>query len=148
MVWKLPHILLVPFLILVAQAQSSSRYRELKKVITANVGFAHESQGVNMYTLVALRGCVSAKDVGVLSQMLSDSDVIVKMASARVLVDLGSTGKAAVQQQIHKTPNVSDRSILGEAVKAVAEPTYRPILDYPLTKAERERIRGCSSKSR
>jgi hypothetical protein len=139
-------LLVIPFLALFTQAQTSSRYRELKSVVRANVGFAHLTRGMNMYTLIALRGCVNTEDVGVLSQMLTDKDPVVRMASAHVLVDLGTTGKQAVQEQLDKTVNPAERSTLREALNDAASPTYRPILDYPLTKAERDRIRGCPAK--
>jgi len=141
-------LMLIPFLVIFAQAQPSTRYRELKNIVNANVGFAHATRGLNMYTLIALRSCVSTKDVGVLDQMLKDTDPIVRMASAHVLVDLGATGKQAVQEQIDKTVSPSERSTLTEALNDAASSTYRPILEYPLTKAERDRIRGCPAKSR
>ena len=101
-----------------------------------------------MYTLIALRSCVSAKDIGVLDSMLKDTDPIVRMASASVLVDLGTAGKQAVQDQLDKTVNPSERSTLTEGLTDAASPTYRPILEYPLTKAERNRIRGCLANPR
>ena len=38
-----------------------------------------------MYTLIALRSCVSTADIGVLTQMLQDPDRIVRMTAANVL---------------------------------------------------------------
>jgi HEAT repeat protein len=140
-------MMVIPFLALFTQAQTSSRYRELKSTIDANVGFAHLTRGVNMYTLIALRSCVSANDVDVLKQMLIDKDPIVRMASAQVLVDLGDTGKQAVRERLEKTVKPAERSTLAEALNDAASPSYRPILEYPLTKAERDRIRGCPAKS-
>jgi hypothetical protein len=150
MTCKIHHLslMLIPFLVTSAGAQPSSRYRELKNIINANVGFAHATRGVNMYTLVALRSCVSTSDVVVLDQMLKDADPIVRMASAGVLVDLGTVGKQAVQGRLAKTVEPSERLKLMEALNDAALSTYRPILDYPLTKAERDRIRGCPAKSR
>jgi hypothetical protein len=40
-------------------AGAESRYDKLTRVINRNTGFAHMTRGVNMYTLIALRSCVS-----------------------------------------------------------------------------------------
>jgi hypothetical protein len=140
-------MIFIPFLVVFAYAQTSNRYREFKHIINANVGFAHGTRGMNIYTLIALRSCVSAKDVGVLDQMLNDPDPIVRMASAHVLADLGNKGKQALQAQLDKTADVSERGTLTQALNDAASPAYRPILQYPLTNAERDRIRGCPAKS-
>ena len=40
-------------------AAAASREDELKRVIKHNTGFAHMTRGMNMYTLIALRSCVT-----------------------------------------------------------------------------------------
>jgi hypothetical protein len=129
-----------------AQAQVASNYHGLRRVIRSNVGFAHLTRGVNMYTLVALRSCVSTNDIGVLSQMLTDSDRLVRMASAYVLVDLGVEGRQAVAKQLNRTGDPAQRSVLTEALNSAASPTYQPILNYAPTAAERNRVRHCPRK--
>ena len=41
-------------------AAAAAREDELKRVINRNTGFAHTTRGTNMYTLIALRSCVTA----------------------------------------------------------------------------------------
>ena len=55
----------IVFLLFISSAsgQSARRYAELRRVIDRNTGFAHATRGVNMYTLYALRGCVTEKDI-------------------------------------------------------------------------------------
>jgi len=126
-----------------APAQSSDRSAELRRVIDRNTGFAHATRGVNMYTLYALRGCVSQKDIPVLERLLSDKDRIIRMAVADVLADLGSAGQEAVRAKLKETKVPSERSMLQEALDDAQKPSYRPILQYPLNAGERTKIRGC-----
>lgn len=126
-----------------APAQSSDRSAELRRVIDRNTGFAHATRGVNMYTLYALRGCVSQKDIPVLERLLSDKDRIIRMAAADVLADLGSAGQEAVRAKLKETKDPSERSMLQEALDDAQKPSYRPILQYPLNAGERTKIRGC-----
>src|ERR1700687_2763725 len=79
-----------------ASGQSADRYAELRRVIDRNTGFAHATRGVNMYTIYALRGCVTEKDIPVLEHLLHDKDRITRMAASRVLADLGPVGQEAV----------------------------------------------------
>jgi hypothetical protein len=84
------HILtsfLVSTILLIAQ---SARYRELLAVIDRNTGLAHMTRGVNMYTLYALRSCVSDRDIPVLRDLLRDKDRVSRMAAASVLADMGA----------------------------------------------------------
>ncbi len=96
-----------------------------------------------MYTLYALRGCVTQKEVPVLAEMLSDKDRITRMAAADVLVDLGKDGRQAVESRLKETKDTSEKMMLQEALNESAKPDYRPILDYPLSDRERRQIRGC-----
>ena len=128
---------------LTVQGQGASNYRGLRKVIRSNVGFAHLTRGVNMDTLVALRTCVGTNDVGVLGQMLTDRDPLVRMASAYVLADLGSAGQQVLAEQIKKTVDPGRRSVLTEALRDVASATYRPILNYARPETAQHRIRSC-----
>ena len=133
------------FLLLISSAsgQSTGRYAELRRVIDRNTGFAHATRGVNMYTLYALRGCVTEKDIPVLERLLSDKDRITRMAAAGVLADLGPTGQEAVRAKLRGTRDVSERIMLQEALDDAQKPDYRPILQYPLNARERAGIRGC-----
>lgn len=126
-----------------ASGQSASRYAELRRVIDRNTGFAHATRGVNMYTLYALRGCVTEKDLPVLERLLSDKDRITRMATADVLADLGIAGQEVVRSKLRGTRDASERIMLQEALDDVQKPDYRPILQYPLDARERVRIRGC-----
>jgi hypothetical protein len=140
---RLRAMVLMSLLALSAHAQVSPDYARLKRIVKANTGFAHLTRGMSVYTLVALRSCVSTEHVSLLSQMLKDADPIVRMASAYVLVDLGVTGKQAVSRQLESTASPADRTVLTEALNEAASAAYRPILEYPLTGSERRRIRGC-----
>jgi len=123
-----------------AQA-ADARYRQLVRVIDRNTGFAHMTRGVNMFTLYALRSCVNAGDIPVLSRMLTDRDRIVRRAVASVLVDLGKEGSGVVRRRLQETAAAADRSILEDAL---ADEGHVPaILSYPLTGADRKRIHGC-----
>ena len=112
-------------------------------IIDRNTGFAHATRGVNMYTLYALRACVTETDVVVLERLLSDKDRIVRMAAADVLADLGSLGQQAVRAKLAATRDISDRSMFQEALDNAQNADYRPILQYPLSAKERAGIRGC-----
>ena len=62
-------------------------------MIDRNTGFAHMTRGMNMYTLVALRSCVSERDIPVLVRMLADRDHVTQLSAANVLADMGEEGK-------------------------------------------------------
>jgi hypothetical protein len=121
----------------------SARYLELRRVIDRNTGFAHMTRGVNMYTLYALRSCVSGRDVGVLREMLRDKDRITRMATSAVLVDLGAEGMRVVQARLAEVTDASEKLMLKESIETASKPDYRPILQYPLSDSERARIHGC-----
>jgi len=135
-------VLLAPMLM----DAESARYSELRSIVHRNAGYAHMTRGVNMYTLYALRSCVSERDIGTLSEMLGDKDDITRMAAAAVLVDLGGTGKQAVHTRIARVADMSERMMLQESLEDASKPDYRPILQYPLSDSERIRVRGCHSK--
>ena len=67
-----------------AHVSAETRADELKRVVNRNTGFAHMTRGVNMYTLIALRSCVAAGDIPVLSRMLFDNDYVMQLAAAGV----------------------------------------------------------------
>jgi hypothetical protein len=117
-----------------ASAQNADRYLELKRVIDRNTGFAHATRGVNMYTLYALRECVTEKDLPVLERILSDREV---------LADLSPAGRQALLEKLRVTKDVSERMMLQEALDDAQKRDYQPILQYPLNAAERANIRGC-----
>jgi 3-methyladenine DNA glycosylase AlkD len=96
-----------------------------------------------MYTLYALRGCVTQNDIPVLERLLSDKDRMTRMAVADVLADLGRTGQEAVGAKLKGTKDASERIMLQEALDDAQKPDYRPILQYPLNSGERANIRGC-----
>jgi hypothetical protein len=127
-----------------ASGQSAGRYTELRRVIDRNTGFAHATRGVNMYTLYALRGCVTQNDIPVLERLLSDKDRITRMAAADVLADLGPAGQETVGAKLRATKDASERIMLQDALDDARKPGYRPILQYPLTAGERANIRGCT----
>jgi hypothetical protein len=126
-----------------AFGQNTGRYAELRRVIDRNTGFAHATRGVNMYTLYALRGCVTEKDLPVLERLLSDKDRITRMAAASVLADFKPAGADVLRAKLRGTQDVSERIMLQEALDDAQKPDYRPILQYPLNARERARIRGC-----
>ena len=140
-----PKILCVLVFMLAASAsgQGTDRYAELRRVIDRNTGFAHGTRGVNMYTLYALRGCVSQKDIPVLERLLADKDRITRMAAADVLADLGTAGQDVVRAKLMGTRDASEQIMLREALDGAQKPDYRPILQYPLNAGERATIRGC-----
>ena len=121
----------------------ADRYAELWKVVDRNTGFAHATRGVNMYTLFALRGCVTETDLPVLRRLLTDKDRIIRMATASVLADLGPDGRDAVSARLKIVKDAGERMMLQEALDDVAKPDYRPILNYPMDERQRSSIRGC-----
>ena len=136
-------VLISALLAVNASGQSIDRYSELRRIIDRNTGFAHATRGVNMYTLYALRGCVTQKDIPVLERLLSDKDRVTRMAAADVLADLGPAGQEAVRAKLRETKDPAEKITLREALDGVQKPDYRPILQYPLNAAERATIRGC-----
>jgi hypothetical protein len=126
-----------------ASGQRADRYAELRRVINRNTGFAHGTRGVNMYTLYALRGCVTEKDFPVLERLLSDKDRITRMAAADVLADLKPAGADVLRAKLGGTRDASERILLQDALDYAQRLDYRPILQYPLSAPERARIRGC-----
>jgi hypothetical protein len=96
-----------------------------------------------MYTLYALRACVTDRDIPVLERLLSDKDRIIRMAASDVLADFGPAGQEAVRAKLKGTKDVAERMMLQEALDVAQKPDYRPILQYPLNAGERARIRGC-----
>ena len=116
------------------------RYRELRRVIDRNTGFAHMTRGVNMYTLYALRSCVGERDLSVLREMLRDQDRIARMAVSSVLVDLGGDGERVVRARLAEVKDAGEKSMLQDALGDLARPGYRPILAYPPTAVKRARI--------
>lgn len=121
----------------------TDRYQELRRAVDRNTGFAHMTRGVNAYTLYALRSCVTESDIPTLRDMLKDKDRIVRMATSSVLADLGEPGRSVVRLRIAEAKDSAEKSMLKEALDGVANPDYRPILQYPLRDDERARIRGC-----
>jgi hypothetical protein len=136
-------VLVFALLAVSASGQGTDRYAELRRVIDRNTGFAHATRGVNMFTLYALRGCVSPRDIPVLERLLADKDRITRMAAADVLADLGTAGKDVVRAKLMGTRDASERIMLQEALDDAQKPDYRPILQYPLRARERASIRGC-----
>ncbi len=124
-------------------AAERSRYDELKSVIDRNTGFAHMTRGVNLYTLIALRSCVTEQDIPVLTRLLTDRDHVTQLAAANVLADLGEDGTRGLRQGLAVAPDVRTRSVIEDALREAESPTRRPIQDYPLSQQERQRIRGC-----
>ena len=102
------------------------------------------TRGMNMYTLIALRSCVTEQDIPVLTRLLTDRDHVTQLSAANVLVDLGEEGKRGLRQALAAAPDVRTRGIIEEALRDADSPTRRPIQDYPLSEKERQRIRGCS----
>jgi hypothetical protein len=135
----------IVFLLLISSAsgQSTGRYAELRRVINRNTGFAHATRGVNMYTLYALRGCVTENDLPVLERLLSDKDRVTRMAAADVLADLKPAGQDVLRAKLSGTREASERIMLQDALDYAQRLEYRPILQYPLSASERARIRGC-----
>jgi hypothetical protein len=140
--------LLTTALLGAAIADDRARDDELKRVIDRNTGFAHMTRGMNMYTLIALRSCVTERDVPVLTRLLTDRDHVTQLSAASVLADLGDDGKRALRQALAAPPDIRTRSVIEDALREADSPAYRPIQDYPLTEQERKRIRGCGPPAR
>ena len=122
----------------------STRYRQLRLVIDRNTDFARATRGVNMYTLYALRGCITERDIPVLRDLLRDRDRIIRLAVSSVLADLGTEGKTVIQVRLSEVTDAREKLMLQESLDTVGRSGYRQILQYPLTDAERGRIRGCN----
>src|SRR5215472_10946413 len=97
---RIPQILTISFMSTALLSAQSARYRDLLAVIDRNTGFAHMTRGVNMYTLYALRSCVSERDLPVLRDLLRGKDKVIRMAPASLLADMGSDGKTDVRARI------------------------------------------------
>ena len=128
-----------------ATGQTSPRYEELKRVIDRNTGFAQMTRGMNMFTLYALRSCVTEKDLPVLGQLLTDRDRVTRMSAANVLADFGADGRKAIEKRLRELTrkDVDDRLMLSDVLQEAASTERKPILEYPLTGREREGVRGC-----
>src|SRR5262245_31265612 len=137
---------LVAFLIIIGGTTwADARADELKRVVNRNTGYAHMTRGVNMYTLIALRSCVTEIDIPVLTQMLGDRDHIMQLAAAGVLVDLGVAGQRALEAARSRATDVRTRSVIDDVLRE-RSPDRRPLKDYPLSEQERKAIRGCAPK--
>ena len=132
-------------LVAASPGDARSRYDELKRVIDRNTGFAHMTRGMNMYTLIALRSCVTDADIPLLQQMLRDHDDVTQMSAANVLVDMGAPGKKALADELVVTTDTRTRMTIRDALTEVDSPTRKAIQDYPLTDRERRSIRGCGA---
>lgn len=103
--------------------QGADRYSELRRVIDRNTGFAHATRGVNMYTLYALRECVTDADLPVLRRLLVDKDRIIRMATADVLADLSAAGRDAVSARLKAvSKDAGERMMLQEALENARKP--------------------------
>ena len=89
------HVALAALMVLAVAdvAAAAAREDELKRVINRNTGFAHTTRGMNMYTLIALRSCVTDADLPVLRRLLFDRDYVTQLSAAGVLVDMGAGGR-------------------------------------------------------
>jgi hypothetical protein len=130
-------------LALAAGVEAEGRVDELKQVVNRNTGDAHMTRGVNMYTLIALRSCVSDADIPALTQMLGDRDHVTQLAAAGVLVDMGPAGRAALEGARPAARDVRARMVIDEALREAGAAERRPLRDYPLSARERKSIRGC-----
>ena len=128
-----------------AAGADDARYRELRRVIDRNVGHAHMVRGANMHTVIALRECVSEADVPLLARMVADRDHVTQLTAARVLTDLGRAGVDALRRAREQTTDARTRGVVDDALWYRGQPEHRPLREYPLTPAERQRIRGCPS---
>jgi len=140
-------VVAIVLLLVSTPAWAGSRYDELKRVVNRNTGYAHMTRGVNMYTLIALRSCVTDGDIPVLMQMLSDRDRVLRLAAANVLVDMGALGRAALEQEATRPVDTDARMLIREALQEARVPERRALKDYPLTERERKSIRGCAKTS-
>jgi HEAT repeat protein len=101
-----------------------------------------------MYTLIALRSCVSDADLPVLRQMLFDRDHVTQLAAAGVLVDMGAGGRATLASALAAAGDVRAKSTIQDALREADDPQRRPLAAYPLDDRERRRIRGCGAFAR
>jgi hypothetical protein len=127
-------------------AAADSRYQELARVIDRNTGFAHMTRGVNMYTLIALRSCVSETDIPALTQMLFDRDHVLQLAASGVLVDMGAAGRQALAGARARATEAGTKILLDDALRDADAPDRKPLADYPLSERERKAIRGCPTR--
>jgi hypothetical protein len=135
-------------LLAAAPAGARDRYQELRRVIDRNVGHAHMTRGANMYTLIALRSCVTDADLPVLRQMLFDTDYVTQLSAAGVLVDMGAAGHATLASALPEAKDPRTRSTIQDALREADDPQRRPLAAYPLGDRERRGIRGCGAFSR
>jgi hypothetical protein len=129
-------------------AEAASRADELRKVIDRNTGFAHMTRGMNMYTLLALRSCVSDADLPVLRRMLFDRDYVTQLSAAGVLVDMGAGGRATLASALPEATDARARMTIQDALREADDPQRRPLAAYPLGERERRGIRGCGEFKR
>jgi len=129
-------------------AEAASRADELRKVIDRNTGFAHMTRGMNMYTLLALRSCVSDADLPVLRRMLFDRDYVTQLSAAGVLVDMGAGGRATLASALPEETDARARMTIQDALREADDPQRRPLAAYPLGERERRGIRGCGEFKR
>lgn len=130
-------------LVFAVAVAAGSRYDELRKVIDRNTGRAHLTRGMNMFTLIALRSCVSDADLPVLRQMLFDGDYVTQLSAAGVLVDMGAAGRATLTSALSDAKDWRARTTIQDALREADDPARRPLSAYPLDERERKRIRGC-----
>ena len=133
-------------LLLSLEAGAESRYDELKRVVNRNTGYAHMTRGVNIYTLIALRSCVAAGDIPVLTQMLADRDHVLQLAAAGVLADMGAPGRMALEGAQARATDAREREVVRDALQEASAPDRRALKDYPLTERERKSIKGCTKQ--
>jgi len=124
-------------------AAAASREDELKRVINRNTGFAHMTRGMNMYTLIALRSCVTDADLPVLRRLLFDRDYVTQLSAAGVLVDMGPGGRATLA--LPEATEYRARSTIQDALREADDPARRPLSAYPFDERERKRLRGCGA---
>jgi hypothetical protein len=136
-------VAIVLLLVLGMPVSGETRYDELKRVVHRNTGVAHMTRGVNMYTLIALRSCVSDADIPVLALMLRDRDRVLRLAAGNVLVDMGTLGRTALEREATQPVDAHARVLIEEALQEARAPERRALADYPLTERERRSIRGC-----
>ena len=96
-----------------------------------------------MYTLIALRSCVTDTDLPVLRRLLFDRDYVTQLSAAGVLVDMGAGGRAALVSALPEATEYRARSTIHDALREADDPARRPLSAYPLDERERKRIRGC-----
>ena len=137
-------VVAIVLLLVSTPAWAGSRYDELKRVVNRNTGRAHMTRGVNMYTLIALRSCVTDGDIPVLVTMLADKDHVLELAAAGVLVDLGAPGRTALEESAARATDARERMVIRDALQEAGAPDRRALKDYPLTEREQKSIRGCA----